>query len=157
MANTPAMCSSFKAELMQGVHALGPGTLTPLRSVVNTPDVVKAALLLASGSAGAATTNYSAVSASEVSGTGYTAGGQAVTMATAPAVSGTSAIFTPSANLVWAGLTLAVAFDSVLLYNSSQGNRAISVHNFGAQTITAGTLTLTMPANAVGTALLEID
>lgn len=159
MANTTAMCTSFKGELLQGIHALGPATssATPQRTTAGVSDTLKAALILASGSAGAGTTNYSSISGSEVSGTGYTAGGIAVTTANAPTTSGTGAIFTPSASLVWAGLTLATAFDSVLIYNSSQSGKAISVHNFGSQTITAGTLTLTMPTNAIGTALLEID
>jgi hypothetical protein len=44
----------------------------------------------------------------------------------------------------------------VLIYNVTQGGKAVSVHTFGAQTVTAGTFTLTMPTNAAGTALLQI-
>ena len=149
-ANTQAMCSSFKGELLTGQHNLGVGVVRATTAA----DVIKAALYLASATLGAATTVYSATG--EVSGTGYTAGGATVTNATPPSVSGTTAIWTPSASITWAGVTLTTAFDAVLLYNSTQGNKAISVHNFGSQTITAGTFTLTMPANAAATALVRI-
>jgi hypothetical protein len=79
-----------------------------------------------------------------------------VTNATAPTTSGTTGYWTPSANIVYTTVTLSSAFDTVLIYNSTQGNRAVSVHTFGSQTISAGTLTLVMPSNAAGTALLNI-
>jgi hypothetical protein len=44
----------------------------------------------------------------------------------------------------------------MLLYNSTQSNKAIAVYTFGSQTITAGTFTLTMPANTTSTALLRL-
>jgi len=151
MANTQAMCTSFKADLLNGLHAFG----TSVVRGATTADTFKAALYLASATINAATTAYSATN--EVSGTGYTAGGVAVTFGTAPSTSGTSAIVTPSASIVYTTVTLTTSFDTVLLYNSTQSNKAVSVHTFGAQTITAGTLTLTMPTNAVSTALIEID
>jgi hypothetical protein len=91
-----------------------------------------------------------------VTGTNYSAGGVTVTNATAPTTSGTTAYWTPSASLVYTNVTLSTAFDTVLIYNSTQSNRAVSVHTFGSQTVTAGTFTLTMPTNAAGTALLNI-
>lgn len=150
MANTQALCGSFKSEILTALHALG----TTVTRGGTTADTVKAALFLASGSLGAGTTAYGTTS--EVSGTGYSAGGITVTNATAPSTSGTTGIWTPSANLQWAGLTLATAFDTVLLYNSSQSNRAIGVYTFGSQTITAGTLTLTMPTNDATHALIQL-
>jgi len=151
-ANVQAMCTSFKQDLLNGLHAFG----TTVVRAATTADSFKAALYLAGSSIGAATTAYSATG--EVSGTGYTAGGVAVTFGTAPSTSGTSAIVTPSASIVYTGVTLATSFDTVLIYNNSAaGKNAVSAHTFGAQTITAGTLTLTMPTNAVGTALIEID
>lgn len=151
MANSQAMCTSFKGEILSGIHALG----TTVTRGGTGADTIKAALYLTTASLGAGTTAYSATG--EVSGTNYTAGGQTVTNANAPSTSGTSSIWTPSANLVWSTVTLSTAFDTVLLYNSTQSNRAISVHTFGAQTVTAGNFTLTMPANAVGTALIQIS
>ena len=151
MANTQAIASSFKSEVLSGLHAFG----TSVVRAAATADTFKAALYLASASVGASTTAYSATG--EVSGTGYTAGGLTVTNATAPSLSGTTGIWTPSASFVWTGLTLATAFDCVLLYNSTQGNRAVGSYTFGSQTISAGTFSLTMPTNAAATALLRMS
>ena len=154
MANVQALATSFKAEVMLGAHQLGTVTIVSRGSLTApTTDSLKAALYLASGSLGAATTAYSATS--EVSGAGYSAGGIAVTNATAPTTSGTTGYWTPSASLVYTGVTLA-AFDSVLIYNSTQSNRAIGVYTFGSQTVTAGNFTLTMPTNAAATALIQL-
>jgi hypothetical protein len=148
------MCSSFKGELLTGIHAFGPGTGVPARTV-GVADVLKAALFLASASRGVADTVYNTTG--ELAATGnYTAGGVTVTMATAPSASGTTGIFTPTASFSWANLTSSGAFDCVVLYNSSQGNKEVSVHTFSSQSITAGTFTLTMPAHAAGTALLRL-
>jgi hypothetical protein len=155
MANTQAMCTSFKGELLIGNHQLGACTLTSRTSLTApTKDVVKAALYLASATVNASTTAYS--STNEVTGTGYSAGGVTVTNATDPTTSGTTAIWTPSASIVYTTVTLTTAFDAVLLYNSSQSNKAISVHTFGSQTVTAGTFTLTMPTNDASNALIRI-
>ena len=87
----------------------------------------------------------------------HTAGGVAVTNATAPTTSGTTAFWTPSASLVWTTVTLATAFDAVLIYNdTAAGKNAVSVHTFGSQTVTAGNFTLTMPANDATNALLRL-
>lgn len=150
MANSQALCTSFKGEILSGIHALG----TTVTRGATTADTIKAALYLASATVNAATTAYSATG--EVSGTGYTAGGVTVTNATAPTTSGTTGYWTPSASLTWPTVTLATAFDCVLFYNSTQGNKAISVHTFGSQTVTAGNFTLTMPTNAAATALVRI-
>ena len=53
-------------------------------------------------------------------------------------------------------MTLTTAFDTVLIYNSTQSNRAIAVYTFGSQTITAGNFTINMPSNAAGTAALNL-
>jgi hypothetical protein len=155
MANAQAICTSFKSEVLVGNHQLGSVTLTSRTSLTApTTDTVKAALYLASGSLGAATTAYSATS--EVSGSGYSAGGVTVTNATAPTTSGTTGFWTPSASIVYTAVTLTTAFDAVLLYNSSQSNKAIGVFTFGSQTVTAGTFTLTMPTNDASLALLRL-
>jgi len=145
------MCTSFKGELLSATHNCS--SANPAHTA-STADSFKAALYLASGSLGATTTAYSTTS--EVSGTNYTAGGIAVTNATNPTTSGTTGYWTPSASLTYTNVTLSTAFDTVLIYNNSQSNKAVSVHTFGSQTITAGTFTLTMPSNAAGTALINI-
>jgi len=150
MANSQAICTSFKVELLKGHHALG----TAVARGGTSADTVKAALFLASASLGAATTAYS--TSGEVSGTGYTAGGVTVTNGTEPTNTGTVAHWTPSASIVYTTVTLGTAFDAVLLYNSTQSDKAIAVYTFGSQTITAGTFTLTMPTNDGTTGLLRI-
>ncbi len=157
MANSPAICTSFKKELLQAYHALG----TPPAHTVSTKDTFYAALFLASASLGAATTDFTGTQGSvaatgEVTGTGYTAGGVQVTNGTEPNTSGTTAFWTPSASLVYTTVTLTTAFDAVLIYNVTQGERAVAVYTFGSQTITAGTFTLTMPTNDASTGLLRL-
>ena len=152
MANTQAMCTSFKVDLLNAVHAFN-GTGVPAHTV-STADSFKAALYLASATVNASTTAYSATN--EVSGAGYTAGGVAVTFGTAPSSTSTTAFITPSASIVFSSVTLTTAFDAVLLYNSSQSNKAVSVHTFGSQTVTAGTFTLTMPTNDSSTGLIRL-
>jgi hypothetical protein len=160
MANTQSMCTSFMQQLMVGEHQLGTATLVSRTSLTSpTTDTLKAALYLATATINAATTVYTVTG--EVSGTGYTAGGIAVTNATAPSSTNTSAtagvaFFTPSANLTFTTVTLATAFDCVLLYNATQSNKAISVHTFGSQTVTAGSFSLTMPANTTSAALIRL-
>lgn len=150
MANTQAMCTSFKGELLTATHNFG---TAPVRAS-STADTFKAALYLTSATVDASTTAYS--STGEVTGTNYSAGGVSVTNATAPTTSGTTAYWTPSASIVYTNVTLSTAFDAVLIYNSTQSNKAVSVHTFGSQTVTAGTFTLTMPTNDASTGLIRL-
>ena len=155
MANTQSMATSFLGELMTATHNFG---ASPIRAAA-TADTFKAALFLASATINASTTVYSTTG--EVSGTGYTAGGVTVTNATPPTATNASATagvayWTPSASFVYTSVTLSTAFDAVLVYNSTQSDKAVSVHTFGSQTITAGTFTLTMPSNTTTTALLRL-
>jgi hypothetical protein len=155
MANTQAMTTSFMGELMTATHNFG---TAPVRASGAT-DTFKAALYLTTATVDAATTAYSATD--EVSGSGYTAGGVAVTFGTPPTATNASAtagvaFVTPSASITYTTVTLATAFDAVLIYNSTQSDKAVSVHTFGSQTVTAGTFTLTMPANTTSTALLRL-
>ncbi len=149
MANTQACCTSFKVELLNGIHAFG----TTVVRAGTTADSFKAALYLSSATINASTTAYSATG--EVTGAGYSAGGVAVTNATAPTSTGTTAFWTPSAAIVFTTVTVGPT-DAVLIYNSTQSNKAVSVHTFSVQTVVAGTLTLTMPTNDATNALLRI-
>lgn len=151
MANTQAMCTAFKADILNGKHAFGASVIR----AATTKDAYKAALYLASATRGAGDTGYTATG--EVAGTNYAAGGVAITTADAPATTGTTAFFTPSASIVFTNVTLATAFDAVLIYNdTSAGKLAVSVHTFGSQTVTAGDFTLTMPTNDATTGLIRI-
>jgi len=143
------------SELMTATHNFG---TAPTRGT-SAADTFKAALYLASATINASTTAYS--STGEVTGTNYTAGGVSVTNATAPTSTNASATagtayWTPSASITYTNVTLSTAFDAVLIYNSTQSNKAVSVHTFGSQTITAGNFTLTMPSNTTSTALLRL-
>ena len=155
MANTQAMTTSFMGELMTATHNFG---TAPVRATGAT-DSFKAALFLTTATLNASTTAYSA--SNEVSGTGYSAGGVTVTFGTPPTATNSSttagvAFVTPSASITYTTVTLATAFDAVLIYNSTQADKAVSVHTFGSQTITAGTFTLTMPTNNTTDALIRL-
>jgi len=143
MAITQAMTTSFKAELMLAVHDFR----------LTSGDSFKLALYTSSATIDANTTAYT--SSNEVTGTNYTAGGVTVTNTVVPTTSGTTAYWTPSASVTYTNVTLSTSFDCVLIYNSTQSNRAVAAYTFGSQTITAGTFTLLMPTNAAGTALIN--
>ncbi len=150
MSNTQEICNSYKLDAMNGITALGASVIR----AGTTKDEIKGALYLATATVNKSTTAYSATN--EVSGTGYTAGGVVVTTATAPALDADTAHFTPSASIVFSTVTLATAFDAILLYNNTAaGNNSISVHTFGSQTVTAADFTLTMPTNDGTTGLIR--
>lgn len=151
MANTQAICNSFKPELMKGIHALG----TTVVRAGTTKDTLKAALYLASATVDSTTTAYSATG--EVSGTNYTAGGTTITNANEPSNTTSTAFWTPSASISWTNVTLSTAFDAVLFYNSTQSDKAIAVFTFGSQTVTAGNFSLTMPTNDASTGLIRLS
>jgi len=150
MAITTAMCSSFKQELLGGVHDLDTDTL-------------KLALIKASptGTYGAATTNYSDVTGNsdEASGTGYSAGGQTITVPTDGSssiinLSGTTA-FVDFADEAFNNVT--VSADGCIIYNSSQLNKAIAVFDFGGTvSATSGTLTVQFPTQDATNAVIRL-
>ena len=152
MANTQAMCTSFKSELLTGQHNFGTGFIR----AATTQDVFKGALYFASATYNAATTAYSSTGEVGASGS-YVAGGLTFGSFNAPTTSGTSAYTTPTASWSTGASFSATAFDTILMYNSSNSNKAVAVFTFGSQTIVSGTFTLTMPTNAAGTALLQIS
>ena len=167
MANTQSMVTGFMGKLMVGTHNFGVGVIRAGTGA----DTYYGALLLASGTFNANSPNYTGTVGSitmsgEVSGAGYTAGGVPITNATAPTATNSSAtagvaFWTPSASITYTAVTLATAFDAVMIYNFTQGSAgaypAVSIHTFGSQTITAGTFTLTMPTNNTANALIRLS
>lgn len=144
MAITTAMCTSFKSELLGGLHDLD-------------TDSLKLALIKASpsGTYGAATTNYSDVTGNsdEASGTNYSAGGQALDSATI-AVSGTTATV-DFADEVFSNVT--VSADGCIIYNTANSNSAICVIDFGGTvSATAGDLTIQFPTADASNAVIRI-
>jgi len=144
------MCTSFKGELLTGTHNFGTGVIR----ASTTADTFKAALYLSSATINASTTAYTATG--EVTGTNYSAGGVTVGSWNAPTTSGTTGYTTPASSISYTTVTLTTAFNCVLIYNSTQSNKAVSVHTFGDQTVTAGTFTLTMPTNDASNALIRL-
>jgi hypothetical protein len=158
MANTQAICDTFRVDLLNGTHAFG-----------------------AQGANGTAPSPPRTCSRRRCSRFGddqplddglflepaswrdwqLHAGRRTVTNATAPANTGGTGIvafWTPSASLSWANLTSSGAFDAMLLYNSSNtAGNAVAVFTFGSQSVTAGTFTLTMPTNDLTTGLIRIS
>ena len=135
------MCTSFKAELMQDLHNF----------TTSTGDVFKIALYTNAASLTAATTAYTVTN--EVVGSGYTAGGNTLTNVT-PSTSGTTA-FTDFADTTWTTATITAR--GALIYNSTNGNRAVAVLDFGSdKTSTAGDFTVQFPTADASTAIIRI-
>ena len=148
------MTNSFKVDLFNAVHAFN-ATGIPAHTLA-TADVFKAALYTAASSLGTTTTSFTSAT-TEVSGTGYTTGGVTVTFGTAPSNTTTTAFLTPSATITYTSVTLSTSFDAMLLYNNTNsGKNAVAVFTFTAQTVTAGTFSLTMPTNDATTGLLRL-
>jgi hypothetical protein len=116
---------------------------------------LKAALYLASATTTGATSAYTATGEINAGTVNYTAGGVSVTNANTAALTSPTAYWTPSASIVYTTLTAPTAFDSVMIYDTVASNRNIGLFTFGSQTVTAGTLTLTMPVNNSSTGLIR--
>ena len=141
MAIYQTMCTSFKAEVAQGLHNFTTGT----------GNVFYIALYTASADLGADTTVYTA--SNEASGTNYTAGGIALTNIT-PTTSGTTGYWSFQ-NATFSNVTLTCA--GALIYNSTNGNRAVCVLNFGNTISKSGAdLVITFPAPGATDAVLRI-
>ncbi len=129
--------TSFKAELYEGIHDL-------------IDDTIKIALFNANADLSASTTAYS--TNQEVTGTGYTAGGNTLTGATVRS-SGTTA-FVSFDNTTWSGASFTCR--GALIYNSSKADRSVAILNFGSDKIVAnGTLTIEFPNNDVNSAIIR--
>jgi len=144
MSVTTAMTTSFKQELLQGLHDLDGHTL-------------KLALIKSgeSGTFGAASTNFSNItdSSDEASGTGYSSGG-ATLGSVAITTSGTTA-FVDFADVSFSNSTISAS--GAMIYNTSASNRAIAVISFGGTVAsTAGTFTVSMPTADASNAIIRL-
>jgi hypothetical protein len=147
MAITQAMCTSFKVDLLNGIHAFG----TTVARAGTTADTMYMALYTSSATLDATTTAYSATN--EVSGTGYSAGGQALTTV-APTSSGTTA-YLDFNDETWTSSTITAR--GALIYNSTQSNKSVAVLDFGAdKTSTAGDFTVVFPTADASNAIIRI-
>lgn len=142
MAISQAMCTSFKVELLRGVHDF----------TASTGDSFKLALYTSSATLDATTTAYSATNEVGDSGT-YAAGGGTLTNVT-PTSSGTTA-FTDFNDLSFTSATITAR--GALIYNSTESNKAVAVLDFGSdKTSTAGTFTIQFPTADASNAILRI-
>ena len=138
MAITQAMCTSFKEDVLNKEQDLEADTL-------------KIALYTSSATLGAATTAYSATN--EISGTGYTAGGETLTSTTV-ATTGTTAYFDAD-DPTWTSASFTAR--GALIYNSTNADKAIAVLDFGGDfTVSSGTFRIVFPA-AGAAAIIRID
>ena len=128
--------TSFKAELLEGIHDL----LT---------DTLKLALYDDNADLSETTTVYSVTN--EVSGTGYVAGGETLTGVTIN-TSG-STVYVSFDNVVWNPASFTTA--GGLIYNASKSNKSIAVLSFGATKIATNTFTVVMPTNSYNSALIR--
>lgn len=149
MAITQAMCTSFKVEILDGIHAFG----TTVARAGTTPDTFKIALFTSSATLDATTTAYS--TSNECPSTGnYTAGGQNLTVSTAPTSTSTTA-WLDFDDVTWSNATITA--NGALVYNSTQSNKAVAVLAFGGdKTSTSGDFTIIFPAANSTSAIIRI-
>lgn len=136
MAILQTQTTSFRQELLQGIHDL----LT---------DTLKIALYSDAASLSADTTVYSVTN--EITGTGYVAGGQVMTGVTIN--NSNNVVYVDFDNVVWTPASFTAA--GALIYNSSKANRSIAVISFGSNKTASNTFTIEMPTNTYTTALLR--
>ena len=140
MAITTAMCSSFKEELLKGVHDFE-------------NDTFKMALYTSSATLDASTTAYTVTN--EVSGTGYTAGGKTLAGYT-PGSGSNTAWIDWTTDPVWTASSFTAR--GAVIYNSSKSNKIVAILDFGADiTSSASDFTVTLPAAAAGTAVIRLS
>lgn len=135
MSIVQTQTTSFKKELYQAIHDLS-------------TDTIKIALYTGNADLNEDTTVYSATN--EVSGTGYTAGGEIMT-----GVAISSSGYVAYANWNNVSWTAALTARCALIYNVTRGNKSIAVLDFGSDKTSTTTFTITMPANTSTTALIR--
>jgi hypothetical protein len=148
MAIFQTATTSFKGELPQGIHNFGPAS----------PDTFKIALYTSAASIGAATSIYT--TSGEVVGTGYTAGGNTLTVSTSPTTGnnqdGVPTAFWSFSNTSWPGSTFTAR--GALIYNLSEGNKSVAVLDFGAdKTVNNDTFQIIFPTADANSAIVRIS
>lgn len=146
------MTTSFKVELLDGVHAFG--------SIYRSADTFKIALLksIVSGTYGATTINYSQVVANgdEVVAVGYTVGGGTLVVNPTPTAGNTGAAtaYVSFNNYTW---NSAISSSGALIYNSTQDGRSVALLSFGKIITSNLTFEVQFPTAAAGTAIIQIQ
>lgn len=142
MAITQSLATSFKVDLLSGSMDFTSGT----------GDTFKMALYTSSATLGPTTTAYSTTN--EITGTGYTAGGNTLTVSQSPTSGGTTA-FISFSNTSWTSASFTCR--GALIYNSSQSNKAVAIFDFGSdKTVSTGTFTVSFPTADATNAVIRI-
>ena len=142
MAITQAMCTSFKVALLDGEMDFSS----------NTAQSYKIALYTSSASLDAATAAYT--TSNEVSGTGYSAGGNTLSISTNPTSTGTTA-FLSFATTTWSTATITAR--GALIYQAGGSTPAVAVLDFGGdKTSPAGDFQITFPTADATNAIIRI-
>ena len=148
MAISQAMATSFKVDLLNGIHAFG---TTVTRGSTNA-DTFKIALYTSSATLDATTTAYTVTN--EVSGTGYSAGGNSLTVSQTPTSTSTTA-WLDFADTTWTSATITA--NGALIYNSTNSDKAVAVLAFGGdKTSTNGDFTIVFPTADSSNAIIRI-
>ena len=160
MTITQAMTTSFKQEILQGIHNFTNGSGGGTTTTTGTGNVFKIALYTSSATLSAATTAYTTSGTThEVSnsGTNYSTGGNTLDNVT-PTTSSTTAL-TDFADTTWSSSSMTAR--GALIYNSSTtagtADRAVVVLDFGAdKTSTSGDFVIQFPAASESEAIIRI-
>jgi hypothetical protein len=148
MAISQAMATSFKVDLLNGIHAFG----TTVTRGSTTADTFKIALYTSSATLDATTTAYS--TSNEVAGTGYSAGGNTLSVSQTPTSTSTTA-WLDFADTTWS--TSTITANGALVYNSTQSDKAVAVLAFGGdKTSTNGDFTVIFPTADSSNAIIRI-
>jgi len=150
VAISQTLATSFKVEILDGIHNFGVGVIRASTAA----DTFKIALYSTLATLNAATTVYT--TQDEVTGTGYVAGGNTLVISQAPTSTSTeTTAWLNFDNSSWT--TASFSADGALIYNSTQGNKAVAVLNFGGtKTATSQTFTVTFPASTSDAAIIRI-
>lgn len=148
MPISQGIATSFKVEMLNGLHAFG----TSVIRAGTGADTFKIALYTSAANIGPSTTVYT--TSNEVVGAGYVAGGNTLTIAQVPVASGTTALL-DFADSTWAGSTITAR--GAMIYNSTQGNRTVAVLDFGIdKSTTGGNFTVVFPLADVSNAIIRV-
>lgn len=148
MSISQSATTSFKVELLQAIHNFGP----------TTPNTFKVALYTAFSDIGPTTTVYTTTN--EVTGTGYTAGGNTLVISISPTsgnnTSGIPTAYVSFVNSTWTNATFTAR--GALIYNSTQGNKSVAVLDFGSdKTVSNDIFQITFPTPDANSAIVRIS
>jgi hypothetical protein len=142
MAITQSLCTSFKVDILTGAQNFTAGT----------GNTYKMALYTSSATLGPTTTVYT--TSNEITGTGYTAGGNTLVVSVSPTSSGTTA-YLSFADTSWLNATFTCR--GALIYNATNGNKAVAVFDFGSdKQVVSGTFTISFPTADATSAVIRI-